>query len=308
MKLLILGAGAVGGYFGARLIEAGADVTFLLRNSRLETVRNHGLQVSSKLGDIHVMPAVVDSHSMTTDFDLIILTCKSYSLARAIKDIKPAVGADTLILPFLNGVNHLTVLDQAFGTAKVLGGIAHLAVKLEADGEISHLNDFHRFIYGARHSDQEMTVQSLQSIMSKTVLEEEPSANIEQAMWEKFVFLATLAGATCLFRGSIGEILETYNGKKFILGLLQECMETATASGFTLSEKSITEYVDVLTETGSGYTASMLRDIESATATEADHILGDMVKRGEAIGVANDLAGYAWSHLQVYEMHRNNLN
>ncbi len=308
MKLLILGAGAVGGYLGARLIEAGADVTFLLRNSRLDTVRNHGLRINSKQGNIHVMPAVVDSHTLTTGFDLIILACKSYSLARAIEDIKPAVGADTFILPFLNGVNHLALLDQSFGTAKVLGGIAHLAVKLEADGEISHLNDFHRFIYGARHSDQEKTVKSLQSIISKTVLEQELSANIEQAMWEKFVFLATLAGTTCLFRGSIGEILETYRGKKFILELLQECMETATASGFALSEKSIKEYVDVLTEAGSGYTASMLRDIESAAPTEADHILGDMVKRSEALGVANDLAGYAWSHLQVYEMRRNKLN
>lgn len=301
LRLLVLGTGAIGGYIGGRLLETGANLTFLVRDERLPALSETTLQVFSPLGDMQFQPQLITRNDLVADYDVILLTCKAYDLDSAVETIAPAVADNTSVLPLLNGLAHLTVLDQRFGRDRIMGGLAHLAVERRDHNSIHHLNSFHRLVFGERHPAQKDHAARLQVLFDHSALESERSDNIEQAQWEKFIFLTTLAGATCLFRGSIGEILQTISGEAFILGLLDECIAVAAAAGFPPQEETLADYRNLLTDRTAAYTASMLRDIQAGQRTEADHILGDMLGRAQDRGLAHDHLALAYSHLQVYE-------
>lgn len=303
LRLLILGTGAIGGYIGGRMLESGADVTFLVREQRRISLAETGLHVYSPLGDMHLQPPLTSRADASDDYDIVLLACKAYDLESAIETITPAIHDETRVLPLLNGVAHLPVLDERFGRGRVMGGLAHMAVERRDDNSIHHLNNFHRIMFGERHPAQKDHAARLQALLNQSALESGRSPDIEQALWEKFIFLTTLAGATCLFRGSIGEILHTVRGEDFILGLLEECIAVATAAGHSPAADSLADYRALLTDKAASYTASMLRDIHAAQHTEAKHILGDMFNRAQQYGLDNEYLGLAWSHLQVYEQH-----
>jgi 2-dehydropantoate 2-reductase len=308
MRILVLGAGGTGGYFGARIHNAGGDVAFLVRPTRAENLRTNGLRVSSALGDIHIAPKLITTaENPGGHFDVIVLSCKAYDLNSALESISPLTGADTIVLPLLNGVAHLDALDARFGRERVLGGVAHLAVSLSPTGEIKHLNKFHRLIVGSRCAPPSKWLSPLAELLSATPVDFSVSDHVEQDMWDKFVFLSALAGATCTMRANIGEILSTCAGKAFIVGLLGECEKVAAACRHPPNTDQLAAYRNQLTERGSSYTASMLRDIERGGPTEADHVLGDMSRRGDASGIDIPLLKLAYSHLQAYESARQRL-
>ena len=304
MRILVLGAGGIGGYYGARLHDAGADVTFLVRPERAAQLRCGGLRVISPFGDTQFAPQVVTSDEIQADFDVIILSCKAYDLESAMLAIEPAVGSHSVILPLLNGICHIDKLAQRFGSARVLGGVALISVLLAADGEIRHLNKLHRLITGSRCSPESKWLKPLAGLLEKSGIDFVLSADVEQAMWDKIVFLSTLAGATCMLRASIGDIMHTLAGESFINALLAECAEIARASGHVLAAAQLSTYRAQLTDPGSALMASMLRDVERGGPTEADHILGDMVARSSALGVAAPQLKLAYSHLQAYDRRR----
>lgn len=304
MRILVLGAGGIGGYFGARIQAAGGDVTFLVRPARAAQLLENGLRVSSPFGDLQLTPKVLTKDSLNETFDLIIVSCKAYDLDSAMAAIAPAVGEQSLILPLLNGVRHIDTLIARFGAAHVLGGVALISVMLAPDGEIRHLNKMHRLVTGSLGATRPPVLQELASLLNGAELEFVLSDNIEQAMWDKIVFLSTLAGATCAMRASIGDILNTLAGEELITGLFAECAETAAACGHAVSETQLATYRKQLTEPGSGLMASMLRDVERGAETEAEHILGDLVGRAQEKGVATPLLRLAYSHLQAYAARR----
>jgi len=304
MRILVLGAGGIGGYYGARIHAAGGDVTFLVRPARAEQLRKDGLKVSSPLGDLHVTPKAVTKETLKESFDVIIVSCKAYDLGSAMESIAPAVGDQSVILPLLNGVAHVDTLVKRFGTERVLGGVALISVTLAPNGEVQHLNKLHRFVTGSRTAQASRWLEPLAELLARSGFDFTLSANVEQAMWDKIVFLTTLAGATCTLRASVGTILDTVAGESFIKGLLAECARIAEASGHALAEAQLTAFRNQLTEKGSGLMASMLRDVEKGGPTEADHILGDMVNRAQAKGVDAPLLRLAYSHLQAYDLRR----
>lgn len=305
MRILVLGAGGIGGYFGAQIRNAGGDVTFLVRPARAKNIITNGLHVSSALGDIHIVPKVVTSIESSDDiFDFIILSCKAYDLDSALESISQAIGVNSFVLPLLNGVAHLDTLDARFGRERVLGGVAHLAVTLAPSGEIRHLNRIHRLIIGSRCSTCPRQFPSLAELLYAASIDFSISKNIEQDMWDKFLFLTTLAAATCTMRANIGEILSTVAGEAFIAGLLDECESAAAANHRTSNPDQLLAYRNQLTDQGSSSTASMLRDIERGGPTEADHIIGDMIRRANACDISVPLLKLAYSHLQAYELAR----
>ncbi|MFA5985112.1 MAG: ketopantoate reductase family protein [Methylococcaceae bacterium] len=307
MRILILGAGGIGGYFGARMHQAGGDITFLVRPARANYLATHGLQVFSPLGNIHITPKIITSaqDSIAGSFDAIILACKAYDLDTAIASIAPALTTEVVVIPLLNGFAHLSRLDAQFGRDRVLGGFAHLGVTLAPTGEIRHLNDLHHLVIGCRSKTFSPLLHSLAELLVRSGIDFSISENIEWEMWDKFIFLCALAGATCTMRCSVGEILQTHSGKGFIIGLLDECLAIAKAFGHTPSPEQLTAYQNQLSLPGSTTTASMLRDIEQKRKTEADHILGDMLRRAEKQGIDTPLLNIAYSHLQAYEIRRN---
>lgn len=304
MRILVLGAGGIGGYFGARIHSAGGDVTFLVRPARAAQMRQDGLKVSSPSGDLQIAPKVVTSDELNAQFDVIMLSCKSYDLESAIDAITPAVGEESVILPLLNGVLHIDTLVARFGAERVLGGVAFISVMLAPNGEIKHLYKLHRLFAGSRTPQPPKWLQPLAQLLASSGIEFHLSDDIEQAMWDKIVFLSTLAGSTCTFRASIGDILSTAAGEAFITGMLAECATIAAVSGHPVSESQLAAYRKQLTERGSGLMASMLRDVERGGPTEADHILGDMVVRAQNKEVDAPLLRLAYSHLQAYDFRR----
>ncbi|MFM0338952.1 2-dehydropantoate 2-reductase [Paraburkholderia fungorum] len=304
MRILVVGAGAVGGYFGGRLAAAGQDVTFLVRPGRAEKIRRDGLVIKSVRGDLTLRDVqTIVAGASAEPFDLVLLSCKAYSLDDAIDSFGPLVGESTLILPMLNGMRHIEVLSEKFGASRVLGGQCVIAATLNAEQQIVHLNEAHAMTFGELEGGVSARVQEIADAMDGAGFDATISDNILLRMWEKWVFLATLAAGTCLMRGSVGDILNAPDGKRIMENLLGECRAVAEHKGFTMGPDFDARATQTLF-TPSPLTASMLRDVENHSHTEADHILGDLISRGGDAQKGEhglSLLRIAYSHLKTYE-------
>ncbi|WP_322882258.1 2-dehydropantoate 2-reductase [Pandoraea sputorum] len=304
MRVLILGAGAIGGYYGARLMRAGTDVTFLARSKRADRLRREGLSVKSPLGDYQGQVRVLVSGSSDEVFDVVVLACKAYDLSGAIDAITPHVGTRTLIVPLLNGLKPYDQLDEKFGLARVAGGVAYIATMLNESGEIVHLNAADKLIIGARHADQRDAVISLYTAFSYGDGSRVMSDDIEQDLWEKWIMLAAGAAVTCLMQASIGEIVATRDGPGIVQQILGDCVATATAQGKAPRENVLASIKNLLLDPSSTWKASMRRDIERGVMQiEADAIVGDMLQRARAACLTSQLLSAAYCQLQTYEAH-----
>lgn len=301
MRILILGAGAIGGYFGARLIEAGADVSFFVRPARAALLAEHGLRVFASRGDFaRPVRAITQVDGF---YDLVLLSCKAYDLDSAIASIRPAVGATTRVLPLLNGLRHLDALDAAFGAEQVLGGLCHISVTLEADGAIRQFGMLERLTFGSREAGVAVPAP-IDAALRSSGPQVVASDDILGAMWDKFAFIAALAGITCLMRGAVGEIVETSEGTALVRRLHGECAEIAARSGHPLDTAAIAAAHGILTAAGSPLKSSMLRDLERGARSEGEHILGDLRRRAIGFGLDTPLLAAALAHLRVYESSR----
>ncbi|MBN8480490.1 MAG: ketopantoate reductase family protein [Xanthomonadales bacterium] len=299
MRVLVLGAGATGGYFGCRLVESGQSVRFLVRPARAASLARDGLRVQSARGDFARVVEASASIEPGETFDLVLLSCKAWDLESAIAAIAPAIGADTRILPLLNGLRHLDRLDAEFGRGRVLGGLCHISVALQGDGSIRHVGSLDRLQFGDRDgcAVPARVRDGLLSMRTETC----ENTAILDAMWAKFAFIAGLAGITCLLRGSVGEIAATPDGAILATHLYHECAETARQSGHAPSDAAIAEALTVLTAQGSPLKASMLRDLERGSRTEVEHVLGDLLARAQALQVDAPLLAAACTALRVRE-------
>ena len=306
MRVLVLGAGGIGGYFGGRLAEAGADVTFLVRPGRAAQLAADGLVVRSPHGDIARPVRTVSAESLPGDgrHDVVLLTCKSYDLDAAIAAIAPAMAGGAAVLPMLNGMRHLDRLDAAFGAASVLGGLCHIAATLAPSGEVRHLNKLHALTLGPRQPSQAALVAAFAEAAGPAHFDLRVAEDPIQDMWEKFVLLATMASMTCLMRGNVGQIMAADEGEALVLAALAEADATAAAAGHASRPARLAQARATLTERGSSFAASMLRDVERGGPTEGDHVVGDMLARAHAAGLAAPMLGAAWCHLQTYEARR----
>jgi 2-dehydropantoate 2-reductase len=300
MRVLILGAGAVGSYVGAKLLSAGADVFFLARGERLADLSAKGLIVASPLGNFAGRVAAGNAPPEGFVPDVAIVACKAQALADALPSLACHVGPGTRLLPLLNGLAHVETLQARFPEASVLGGLVHGALTLRADGVIEHLTQFFS-IFAGSFSQPDRVVEDIIELMGKAGVDARLSGNIRQDMWNKFVFLTTLAASTCLMRASIGTIMATDHGEEIVTRLLAESTAVANAEGFRPDEASMASYRHTLTEPGSSLTSSMLRDVQSGRHTEADHILGDMLRRAERHGLDTPVLRIAHAHLQCHE-------
>jgi len=303
MRILVVGAGAIGGYFGARLLEARRDVTFLVRPRRAAQLAR-GLSVVSRFGNIDlVAPPTVTAEALHESFDLIVLSCKAYDLGGAMDSVAPAVGPRTAILPLLNGMRHLDLLKARFGAEHVLGGQCLISAALDADGRVLHLNDTHLLAFGELDGSRSARVEAIASILSGARFDARLSEAILQEMWEKWVFIAAGAGITCLIRAAVGDIVAA-GAADLSSALLDECAAIAARQGFRPSQASIERSRAMLTAAGSPVTASMLRDIENGAPVEADHILGDLLARAGRPADARWLLRIAYAHVKAYEARR----
>jgi len=303
MRVLILGAGAIGGYFGGRLLQAGRDVTFLVRPRRAAQLAQSGLSIRSPRGDADIAAPTITADQLRAPYDLVLLSCKAYDLDEAMAAFAPAVGTGTSILPLLNGMHHLDLLDARFGTATVLGGQCLISATLDEEGRVRHLADTHNLSFGSRAAGATARLDAIAESLSGANFDSRCSETILQDMWEKWVFIATGAGITCLMRAAIGDVVAA-GAADLATALLEECAAIATHQGFAPGAAAMQRSRAAFTTPGSGLTASMLRDVERGARTEVDHVLGDLLRRAGGDHPRLSLLRIARDHLAAYEARR----
>jgi 2-dehydropantoate 2-reductase len=302
MKLLVLGAGGIGGYFGGRLAEAGVDVTFLVRARRRAQLERDGLRVKSALGDITLMPRLTSAEEVGPGYDLILLTSKAYDLDSAIAAIAPAMDGSCRIVPMLNGMAHFDELDARFGRTSILGGTCAIAATLHPDGTITHAGTLQRLVFGVRDPSQDPAARAFAAMLGRSTIEWELSSNIDQDLWEKIVFLSALAATTCLFRGNVGEIIAAPGGLAAIERALASNVAIAARAGHRPRETAMAFARAGLTSAGSTWSSSTLRDLEAGRAVESDHIIGWMLDRAREQRLDDTILSLAFTHLKTYEL------
>jgi 2-dehydropantoate 2-reductase len=305
VKILVLGAGAVGGYFGARLHQAGADVTFLLREPRATKIRQEGLVIKSPKGDAVLPVKVVTKGGEGGPYDVVILACKAYDLDSAMEAIAPAAGADTTIVPMLNGHAQFAILDKRFGAEKVAGGLARIGGMLGPNGEVLHTSPFAGVSFGERSGEPaRAALVDLDALCKKAGTEGGLNCEINQDLWDKWIMLTSLAAMCCTLRGTTGDILSADDGTDLMLETVAECHKVAQAEGFDPGEKGIENLKGYLTKRGSAFAASMLGDLEKGGPIEGRHVIGDMLGRARKHGIAAPNLRMAYAAVQAYETRR----
>jgi 2-dehydropantoate 2-reductase len=304
MRILILGAGAVGGYFGGRLVEAGADATFFVRPARARLLASRGLRVNSPAGNLVTTVKTISDPEALPPFDLVFLACKAYDLDASLNDLAGAVGPSTTILPLLNGLLHIDKIAARFPQARLWGGVARISAALDDDGAIRHADDFARIDFGARDGRADALADELAALYAKTPVMAVHNPNILREMWDKLVFLATLAGMNALMRALIADIMGTPAGERLIRGMLSECASIARAEGFDFDAARVAQHGDSLALRAAHMKSSMLYDIEHGAPTEGEHILGDLHARARRHGLSAPLLEIALTHVQAYEARR----
>ncbi|WP_066956299.1 ketopantoate reductase family protein [Streptomyces lushanensis] len=316
MRLLVVGAGATGGYFGAGLVRAGRDVTFLVRPGRAAVLRERGLRLVGSGEDDHVEARLVTAAELRDPggpygpYDVVLVSVKATALAQAMEDIAPAVGPSTAILPVLNGMAHLDRLNDRFGTASVLGGVALLATSVDARGDIVVLAPGAKLTLGdqrggaARADAADSPAGRAFELLDGAGFEVTLSRNILAEMWHKWVFIATAGAITCLMRGTVGDIVSVPGGTAYVKAVLAETAAVAAAAGFPLAEERRAATEDTLTRPGSPFAPSFHRDVMAGRSTEVEHVFGDLTRRAAELSVATPLMDLATMNLRVYEHRR----
>jgi 2-dehydropantoate 2-reductase len=310
MRILVVGAGAIGGFFGGRLLQAGRDVTFLVRPKRAAELARDGLVIKSPNGDVTLKnPPTVQADKLADKladkFDVVLLSCKAFDLDDAIKSFAPAVGPQTAIIPLLNGMRHIDVLESRFGKDRVLGGWCGIAATLDEHRRIVQLPPvFQSLNFGERDGAMSNRVRAIAENFAAGNIGSQASEDIMQEMWEKWVFLASLAASTSLMRAPVGSILAAPGGRDFLLGILDECSAIAKAAGHAPRAPFLERTHGMLTTEGSPLTASMFRDIKVGARVEADHVIGDLIARADAAKIPVPKLRTAYTHLKAYETQR----
>jgi 2-dehydropantoate 2-reductase len=300
MRILIVGAGATGGYFGGRLMQAGRDVTFLVRPARAHRLRERGLRIVG-LGENTVLtPALLLAGEITESFDLVLLTVKATGLRQAMADMAPAVGPETLIIPVLNGIRHIDALAERFGERPVLGGLAYLATTINADGDILRLTDLHGLTYGSRGTSTPRLAE-VDRVLGDAGFPTTLSENITGDMWSKWLFIAATGAVTCLMRGTVGEVVAAPGGVAFAEAVVAECATVAAAAGYPVPEKELEHARAVVTTPDSPMTSSMYRDLMAGNSVEVEQVFGDLASRAARLGVAVPLLDLVTMPLRVHQ-------
>lgn len=303
MRILVVGAGATGGYFGARLAQAGRDVTFLVRERRFQQLQQQGLVLKTPGGTDVIQPQLAQTGQLEGQFDLIILTVKSFGLAQAIEDIAPAVGPDTLIMPILNGMRHIDTLRARFGD-KVIGGLCKINATLGEHGEVVQMTPLHILYYGALDGQNDARLQRVDEALSAAQYDTVLADNIISELWEKWLLLSTLGAVCCITRGNTQQMLQSQGGEALLQGVFAEVLSVINADGYQERPAVTAKIYETLNNPQAAMTSSMYRDLTQGYEIEADQVIGDLLLRGARNGVVTPLLNAVYVNLQVYLQNR----
>ncbi|MDT7798903.1 MAG: 2-dehydropantoate 2-reductase [Actinomycetota bacterium] len=299
LRILVVGAGATGGYFGGRLLQAGRDVTFLVRPGRAKLLRARGLRIVG-LGEETVLdPPIVETGALDETYDLVLLAVKATALNGALDDFAPAVGPETLILPFLNGLAHIAALAARFGEAAVLGGVAKVVTTVDDDGDIRRLGPLQNLTYGARAEPAPPRLSDVDAALTGAGFPAARDDAITGAMWAKWVFIASIGGVNSLMRGTTGDVAAVPGGAAFAEAVVAEAAAVAEAAGYPVPAADLEATRRTVTDPGTGG-SSLYRDLLGGHPVEGDQIFGDLTARARELGVSVPLLDLVTLQLRVH--------
>ncbi len=286
MRIAIMGAGGVGGYFGARLAHAGADVSFVARGAHLAAIREHGLRVESARGDLHLAhPFATDDPGSVGSVDVVLLGVKLWDTEAAVQAIAPMVGKDTAVVSFQNGVQKDDVLRRELGDSHVLGGVCYIAATIAQPGVIRHSGTMQRLVVGEYDGARTARVEAFLEACGRAQIDAEASPDIHRAIWEKFVFLVGLSGTTATMRMPIGPIRSDAGARAFLRDAMREVVEVGRAQHVNLDPDYGDGRLAFCDSLPAEMTSSMHQDLERGNRLEVPWLSGDVVERGRATGV-----------------------
>ena len=301
MKILVVGIGGIGGFFGGFLHESGADVTFLVRPKRKKIVSENGLKIISSLGNINIQPNLILADELQPIYDVVLISCKTFDLKQALNDLS-AIKGKGIIIPFLNGIEHFRMLDKTFGEENVMGGLAIISSTLHQDGSIEHFGNLRQNItFGNRDNKKNDILLTFYEICKKSKFDVTLSEQINSDLWKKWVFISTVAGATTLFGCSLGDIVKHNFGEKIISDLYKECRLIAESYGYTIEDEEANNIVKSITAPGSPIKASMQRDVEKNSFTEHEEIFGDLISKANINKIECPILMSCYIKMKVYQ-------
>lgn len=301
MRVLVVGAGAVGGYFGGRLLENGTDVTFLVREKRQAQIQEYGLKIDSVHGDAFFHPKTIVSGEEAEPFDLILLSTKAYHLNGAIADFRQYVTESTVIMPLLNGILHFGILAEEFGEEKVIGGLCFVESTLGQNGEIIQTSPTHDLVFGERSGEKTERILKIAESFKGANANFRLSEDINRDLWQKYLFISTMSGITTLMRSPIGPIREQKSGRGTISRLLKEIiavMKRADAPLVANAEEVVMKQMDGL---GFEMKSSMQRDMEKSLPVEADHLHRFLLELAGKEQISAPVLEAIYANLKIYE-------
>ncbi len=312
MRYLILGAGALGGYFGGMLLKGGADVTFLVRPARAAQLNHDGLIIKTQDGlDVRTQVRTVQRGELDGTYDVVLLCCKAYDLEGAMDAIAPTMGEHSLIVPLLNGIRHLDVLTERFGRERVLGGLTIINAALLTDGTIQQSQlRFNITAIGELDGGLLSRCTAIKTALEAGGIPVQVTENIIAMMWEKFFGFACNATIASLCRARAGAIARAADGASFVSAVIAECTQVVTAAGYPPlpAFDSARQISGLFSQQDSTYGPSMLIDMEDGRPTEGEHTIGDLVERAVRGGISVPLLTAARCNLQTYEINRRQPN
>lgn len=301
MKILIVGAGAIGGYFGGRLLEKGEDVTFLVREGRQAQLKETGLKINSVNGDSKLIPKTITAKNIHEPFDLVILSTKSYQLSAAIEDMHPFVGKETMVLPLLNGISHMEKLEKVFGKQAVIGGLCYIESTLDEEGTIVQASPMNQLVYGERTGEKTQRILQLQKAFEGAKADFILSDHIEQEMWEKYLFITVMSGITTAMESPIGPIRELETGQRTIAAFIEELASIMLEIGAPVKASIVQEQLDKINLMAAGMKSSMQRDVEKSLPIEAEHLQGYLLKKASEHQLPVPILEMIYTKFMLYE-------
>lgn len=303
MKIIVVGAGAIGGYVAARMLEAGLDVTLLVREGRKQKLEKTGLAVNSPCGNFSGRPPMLVFGEDGGPFDLAVIATKAYGLTEVLQQLKLYLHEHTAILPFLNGMKHMEQISEAYPGQPLLGGVARIETTLGEDGVIHHLSPYHHFTYGKFRNFTDAGYENVrQTLSASSLMAEKP--DIERDLWEKYAFINVLSGLTTLFQATVGDIRDTSTGMETFRRAFTETANVIRRAGGKLKDDMVERQLHTVSGLSPMSTSSMLRDLLQGLPTESAHIQGYLVELAHRHDCAIPLLEVIHQRLEIYETKR----
>ena len=302
MKILIMGTGGVGGYYGGLLAQQGNEVTFIARGAHLYALRHEGLKVRSVHGDFGLSPVnATDDPANVGPVDLILFTVKTYNTDDAAQAIRPAVGEQTVVMSLQNGIDAAERIGRVVGMEHLVGGATWLSSAVEAPGVIKQISQFRRIVFGELGGGTSERIQSIQKVLESTDITVETSENIQKVLWTKFVFISAVSSFGSLTRLPMGDYRSVPETRALLSYIMQEVAAVAHAQGVLLDPDVVQKSLDFIDNSAPHIKPSMQLDVESGHRTELESMVGVIGRKGRELGIPTPVADFVYASLLPVE-------